>query len=122
MFYCSPSFLKRFCQKIAFHSRNGKKTLQFLERCIDPKQTVCAIASNGHLAGFAAIKSNQSGFINPTLATFLNEYGIFAGFVRALIMKQLNYKPAVNELMVESICVNESYRGVGKPFLRILNI
>jgi ribosomal protein S18 acetylase RimI-like enzyme len=28
-------------------------------------------------------------------------------------MNQLDYKPAVNELMIESICVNECYRGMG---------
>ncbi|EBW7151990.1 GNAT family N-acetyltransferase [Citrobacter braakii] len=71
------------------------------------------IDSAGQLAGFAAIKSSHCAFINPTLATFFNEYGTPAGFVRALIMNQMDYKPAVNELMIESLCVNECYREMG---------
>ncbi|EAQ7978880.1 GNAT family N-acetyltransferase [Salmonella enterica] len=106
-------FWNAFSRKLRFTLGTEKKALRFLERCIDPKQTVCAIDSAGQLAGFAAIKSSQCAFINPTLSTFFNEYGIPAGFVRALIMNQLDYKPAVNELMIESICVNECYRGMG---------
>lgn len=106
-------FWNAFSRKLRFTLGTEKKTLRFLERCIDPKQTVCAIDSAGQLAGFAAIKSSECAFINPTLDTFFTEYSVPVGFVRALIMNQLDYKPAVDELMIESICVNECYRGMG---------
>lgn len=106
-------FWNAFSRKLRFTLGTENKTLRFLERCIDSEQTICAIDTAGQVVGFAAIKSSKCAFINPTLATFFNEYGIPAGFVRALIMNQLDYKPAVNELMIESICVNESYRGMG---------
>lgn len=106
-------FWNAFSRKLRFTLGTEKTTLRFLERCIDPKQTVCAIDSAGQLAGFAAIKSSECAFINPTLDTFFTEYSVPVGFVRALIMNQLDYKPAVDELMIESICVNECYRGMG---------
>lgn len=106
-------FWNAFSRKLRFALGAEEKTLRFLERCIDPAQTVCAIDPTGQLVGFAALKSSQCGFINPTLTTFFNEYGNLIGFVRALIMSQLDYKPAVNELMIESICVHDSYRGMG---------
>lgn len=106
-------FWNAFSRKLRFTLGTENRALRFIERCIDPKQTVCAIDSAGQLVGFAAIKSSDCSFINPTISTFFNEYGITSGFFRALIMSQLDYKPAVNELMIECICVNECYRGMG---------
>ncbi|KAA9000465.1 GNAT family N-acetyltransferase [Affinibrenneria salicis] len=106
-------FWKAFSKKLRFILGSEEKTLQFLERCIVSEQAICAIDSTGQLAGFAAIKNSGQSFVNPTLATFCEEYGIPGGIVRALIMSQLDYKPTEDEIMIESICVNEPVRGMG---------
>lgn len=49
-------FWNAFSRKLRFTLGTEKKTLRFLERCIDPKQTVCAINSAGQLAGLLLLK------------------------------------------------------------------
>lgn len=106
-------FYKAFSRKLRFTLGSEERALHFLKRCIVPEQAICAIDSTGRLVGFAAIKSDGNGFINPTLTTFCAEYGIASGVMRALMMSFLDYKPANNEMMIESICVDESVRGMG---------
>lgn len=106
-------FWKAFSRKLRFILGSEEKTLQFLERCIVSDQAISAIDSDGQLAGFAAIKNHEHTFVNPTIATFCEEYGTLGGILRAMIMNQLDYKPAEDEIMIESICVNESVRGMG---------
>ena len=51
-------FWNAFSRKLRFALGTEKKTLRFLERCINPEHTICAIDSAGQIAGFSAIKSS----------------------------------------------------------------
>ena len=106
-------FWSAFSRKLRFSLGPEERALRILARGIDPESTLCAIDAAGKLVGFAAIKSAARGFLNLTLTHFYQEYGIASGLLRALIMKQLDYKPADHELMIESLCVNETARGRG---------
>ena len=106
-------FWKAFSRKLRFTLGSEEKAIRFFERCVVSEQAICVIDSAGQLAGFAALKSDGHSFVNPTLATFRDEYGMLGGVIRALIMSQLDSKPTANDIMIESICVNESVRGMG---------
>lgn len=106
-------FWTAFSRKLRIALGPQEKALRFLARCIVAEQATCAIDAAGQLVGFAAIKSDQLAFIHPTLATFSDEYGIPGGMIRALIINQLDAKPTENEIMIESLCVSESVRGLG---------
>lgn len=65
------------------------------------------------VVGILAIQTHKRSFLNPTIKTMVNEYGILKGFYRYAKALLLYHKVNVDEWHIEGIAVSEEMRGLG---------
>lgn len=88
-----------------------EKALLLLNKSYVPKNCFF-ITKNNSIVAFLAFKTKSGGFIAPSFTDFFRVYGV-SGFIRALILGIIDYKPKAKELHLEAVAVDKTMRGKG---------
>lgn len=118
-----PSALQLFWQaferKLKIPLGPPEKGQEFLRHSMGDRSIVSAIRKDGKLLGVATYKSYRPNSLTQDLKHLFATYGKVSGLFRGLLLSQLDQQPATDEMMVESICVDEKARshGIGHALL-----
>ncbi|MFT8736387.1 MAG: GNAT family N-acetyltransferase [Zymomonas mobilis] len=112
-------FWKTFARKLKIPLGSQEKAMDFLRRSISSRSIVSATSRSGQLLGVATYKGYNPNALNEELKHLFATYGKIGGILRGILLSQLDHQPKAGQMMVESICVDESARsqGVGRSLL-----
>ncbi|MGO4741351.1 GNAT family N-acetyltransferase [Bosea sp. 2KB_26] len=106
-------YWQAFSRKLLVPLGPAPQARGLLRRCIQPAQAFTAIAGDGQLIGIVTFKTDQEGGLAVTHDDLRKSYGPVGGIWRGLLLNALDSSASVDEMMIESICVDESARGKG---------
>jgi len=86
-----------------------KKTLLFLQKSFSPKNCFF-IKEKNSIVAFLAFKTKDGSFINPSLANFVDVYGVF-GIIKAFVFEIIEHKLKTKEIHIQAIAVDPLFRG-----------
>jgi len=102
-----------FSRKLRFPLGPEGKAVRFLERVLDPRHAISAVASDGTFLGVAGFKSAQGSFVGGAVSDLAAIYGWPGALVRGLLVAPLERRCAADTLLMDGIFVEPGARGQG---------
>jgi ribosomal protein S18 acetylase RimI-like enzyme len=88
-----------------------KKAILLLQKSYSSKNCFF-IKENNSIVAFLAFKTKKNNFFNPSLTNFTDVYGLL-GLIKALTFNIIDHKVKTEEIHIEAITVNSTFRGKG---------
>ena len=90
----------------------GDSAMQVLTQNIDLDHCFIALCDD-RLVGILGLQTNEGSFWNPTLKSFIKEYGIVGGLTKYVGLSLLHHETDSDEWCIDGIAVEAEMRGLG---------
>lgn len=105
-------YVRSLKEKLAPLLGESPRAENYIAENIDRERCLVAI-EDGVLVGVLGIKTYDGGFISPTTASMIREYGVIGGIYRLGGLMLLDHTTTPEEWYVDGVAVSEKMRGRG---------
>lgn len=109
----AAGYWEAFSRKLRYPLGPQEKAVAFIEKALDPRHAISAVAADGRFLGVAGFKTPEGAFVGGGLRDLAKTYGWLSGLARALPLGILERKCEPGALLMDGIFVRPAARGLG---------